>query len=208
MGRQRRAHMQPQGSTHALAQFWEKNGVNTLPTQEKPLFAVASWDGKRSSTDIVDHASDGDLNGVMGCIEAGANLDCRDRDGCTALIAACEGGFERPVAALLAGGAKVDVQDDWGCTALMAAVESCHLKIVSSLLAFGADITLRDDSGRTARSIARNNQGTVIATILDQAAQLDAVAHDDIKQAVEQDTVANENVNGVGQSGAELVVKI
>uniref|UniRef100_A0A803TDC5 Uncharacterized protein n=1 Tax=Anolis carolinensis TaxID=28377 RepID=A0A803TDC5_ANOCA len=87
-------------------------------------------------------------------LRAGANVDCTDTEGRTALRAAAWGGHEDIVATLLEHGADVNRADTEGRTALIAAAYMGHREIVALLLAHGAHVDHTDVDGRTALSVA------------------------------------------------------
>jgi len=84
-------------------------------------------------------------------ITKGAEVNHRERDGCTALMNAAGNGDTQVVNALLRNGASVNLADDEGETALMkAAAFSCSEETVTALLSAGADLSARDHKGRNA----------------------------------------------------------
>lgn len=85
-------------------------------------------------------------------VDAGAEIDWRDRVGRTALSHAAEGPRVEPVRFLLDAGAAVDALDDDGLTPLLRGVFSMDTSeaVVAALVAAGADVSVRDpDYGMT-----------------------------------------------------------
>ena len=84
-------------------------------------------------------------------IAKGAEVNHRERGGCTALMNAGGNGDTPAVNALLRSGASVNLADNEGETALMkAAATSCNEETVKALVSAGADLNARDHKGRNA----------------------------------------------------------
>jgi len=96
----------------------------------------------------------------------GAQVDARDKWGCTALTTAAYYGDPDVMRALIAGGADVNASGESGWTALMNAAEAGHLKAVKLLLDHGADQSARNDRGRTALSIAIGKHHRAVVALL------------------------------------------
>lgn len=104
-------------------------------------------------------ARDGDLETVQRLIEAGVDVDARDRYGQTALMRAAHGGHRAVVERLVARGAELDVTAKFNLTALMLAVIAGHAAVVRVLAAAGADPSVRGRgapgfAGKTAYDLA------------------------------------------------------
>lgn len=89
---------------------------------------------------------------MLALLRAGFEVDTRDRDGRTLLMAAAAGGPSTRVAALLHAKADANARDQRGTTPLLYAAGSPHwgLDKVSLLLAGGADPNIGDGDGTTA----------------------------------------------------------
>ena len=83
-------------------------------------------------------------------LEAGAEKDANDSDGCTALMAAACSGFAEVVQLLLDAGAQKDLRDSVGRTALINAAGYGHFSVVRVLLEAHAHTEFCDNSGNTA----------------------------------------------------------
>jgi ankyrin repeat protein len=97
-------------------------------------------------------------------IDAGAELEARDNDGCTALIHAARYGDTANAQKLLQLGAVYDVQDSTGLTPLLAACqnpEGCGA-LVQQLLSLGADAKQRDSSYANASVVHEDGQRQAI----------------------------------------------
>ncbi len=104
--------------------------------------------------DLVKAASTGNLSRVLALIEEGVDVDLKNNNGTTALIASIDEGHEEIVHALLDKGANVD-QAKNGVTALIMASSLGQETIVQALLTKGAQVNLKDDFGGTALKYAR-----------------------------------------------------
>ena len=115
------------------------------------------------------------LESIQLLLDAGADLDARDRRGDTALIIACRNpaGVHLPVVtALLRAGAKVDDRGSGGMTPLMcAALCDDTGQAVRTLLEASADVRARDNRGWTApmHATCRRREHLEIVQLLVQA---------------------------------------
>ena len=76
------------------------------------LAAAAGLAVARSHALLVDAAGRGDLARVQAFLRAGVNIEQRDADGRTAILAATDGNYLDVVRELIAGGANVNAQDN------------------------------------------------------------------------------------------------
>ncbi len=107
-------------------------------------------------------------------VEAGADVDQRDRRDKTALMAACESGHFEYAALLLKNGASVNLANAEGWTPLIYAVSNEDVETVELLLAAGADVNAANDFGETAllKAVYRNNK-KLVALLLENGAKID-----------------------------------
>ena len=101
----------------------------------------------------------GDIEALERELQAGLDVDARDRYGQTGLMLAALHGQRRTVAWLLEHGASLDDTAKYRLSALMLAVVNGRKEIVHMLIAAGADQTLRgsgapDFAGKTAYELA------------------------------------------------------
>lgn len=105
-------------------------------------------------------------------IDAGADVNARDRTGSTTLMFAASGPFPDTVALLLDRGAQINAIDgNEHFTPLMWAAAEGQAEVVALLLKRGADATLQDVDGDTAESFAAQKGHTAIIKIIQAAAQ-------------------------------------
>jgi ankyrin repeat protein len=121
---------------------------------------------ERQSTPLHKAALKGLFEAVKILTERGAQLDCEDEAGYTALQISAFQGFDNIVALLLSKGANVNHQDEvfaqswpavtqqltpvaWksgdGYTALQLACQEGHVKVIATLLGNGGDVDLQND---------------------------------------------------------------
>jgi ankyrin repeat protein len=117
-------------------------------------------------------AIDGDLDTIESQIEAGSDVDAKDKYGQTALMLAAVRGHEAVVQRLIAAGADLDVTAKWGLSAAMLAVVNHHPAIVEALAKAGADLRLIGTGeggfyGKTAADLARENGQVDLADYLE-----------------------------------------
>jgi len=123
----------------------------------------------------------GDAERVRALLEAGADVDARDRHGQTALMLAAHRGHRRVVEALLERAPRLDVTARLGLSALMLAVVAGHEEIARLLVGAGADRSLRGTgapgfAGRTAGDLARDRGLHALARELEPDRQAPAPA--------------------------------
>ena len=109
---------------------------------------------EKRKSDVFLAQFDNDLTALRKLLDAGEDVDARDRDGNTVLIYAA--GFAQTafVRELIARGADVNAQDKEGHTALHAAAGTHSLEIVELLLRHGANVDACDRHWNTPLSKA------------------------------------------------------
>ena len=85
----------------------------------------------------------GDIETLEGALQAGGDVDARDRYGQSGLMLAAMHGERQTVAWFIEHGASLDHTAKYRLSALMLAVLNGHREIVRTLIAAGADLTLR-----------------------------------------------------------------
>ncbi|OLQ11111.1 Ankyrin repeat domain-containing protein 50 [Symbiodinium microadriaticum] len=100
---------------------------------------------------LLIHASEnGQADVVQLLLEAGADKNLCDIDGCSPLLTAAKGGHAPVLRLLLEAGAQVDLPSSGGRTALMCAASEGHQAVLQLLLEAGAQKDARDNRGNTA----------------------------------------------------------
>ncbi|XP_038710567.1 protein VAPYRIN-like isoform X2 [Tripterygium wilfordii] len=110
------------------------------------------------------------------------SLDCRDKEGRTALHLAASKGNIRCAQVLLESGADKDARSINGRTALHRAAANGDRSMVELLIEMGGDPTIEDDKGLSALDVARNEGIEEILEVMEQGEQvLMAARRGDIK---------------------------
>jgi uncharacterized protein len=99
---------------------------------------------------LVEAAGRGDLARVQALLRAGADIEQRDANGRTAVLAATDGNHVEVVRALIARGANVNAQDRQRDSAFLLAGARGYTDIVRATLAAGADLKSTNRFGGTA----------------------------------------------------------
>jgi ankyrin repeat protein len=123
------------------------------------IAAGAAW--ASDADELVQKVWAGDLEGISQLLDAGAEVDARNKDGSTALVlAASFRGYEDVVELLVSRGADVNATAGNGMTPLMAAATVSKTG-AELLLSKGADVRARSADGATAllRCLMGNLEG-------------------------------------------------
>ncbi len=99
--------------------------------------------------DLVAAAAEGNLGRVKRLLATAADVDQRDKQGCTALLRAAGGGHPTVVTSLLAEGADAELAASNGTTPLGAAVLGDHREIVKLLVDRGVPVDQHQRFGLT-----------------------------------------------------------
>lgn len=115
-----------------------------------------------------------DINRLERAIEAGADLNARDKRGLTGLMHAADRGYTLIVELLLKAGADPDMRAVDGPTALFMAVMKEHVEIVELLLEAGADTSIRGLKGLTPMKLAERTKNSEILALLEEKEDFNA----------------------------------
>jgi ankyrin repeat protein len=108
----------------------------------------------------------GDLSDVKRLLAAGAQVDAREKNGITALMAACLEGHREIVGLLLANGAEVNAKTIDGETPLMYASIRGDCNIAAMLLTRGAAVNAKTREGKTALTFATRMKHPLVKDLL------------------------------------------
>jgi uncharacterized protein len=135
------------------------------------LELAAEAEANRPAEDLFNAVENGDATAVQALLANGADVNAKDADGGTALMAACQKGHREVVQALFAHGAtQVNAKTKYsGVSALMEASENGHLDVVQALLEKGADVNTKSDDGRIALTLATQKGHADVGALLVQA---------------------------------------
>jgi uncharacterized protein len=121
---------------------FRKSGIlNGMRMVTAVIAILALWAtvSKAGGYDLVYAAYYGDLSEVKRLLAAGAEVNAKDKNGITPLMAASLAGHREVVEFLLAKGAEVNAQDKSGKTALMFATRMNHPEVRELLIKTGAN---------------------------------------------------------------------
>jgi ankyrin repeat protein len=142
-------------------------------------------------------------------IKSGANLNARDEDGQTVLMAMAPYGELATFQALISKGAALDVTDDEGRTVLMAAVANEDSAITEFLIRMGADIEAQASDGTTALMIAAQTDRTkTLALLIAAGAKVNATDAEGQTVLLRVSwNASDEVVQALLNAGADITVK-
>lgn len=133
--------------------LWRKKPVQDTGSKEQgDAPAILKY---TTSVAIVLLAAGGQKDKVRQLLDAGMDVDKRDENGRTALIAAARRGHAQIVGMLLEEGCNVNATDTSGRTALIYAAREGFPPVVKLLLRGGADASIADRRGQTALDYAK-----------------------------------------------------
>ena len=108
------------------------------------------------------------LDAARFLLNAGADVNTRDKSGETPLIQAAGLGYQEVVALLLEQGAEVNIRNEDEETALSKAVRSGYSEICETLLVAGADIQTQNDMGQYLSDVSLPRKHQQVLNILTQ----------------------------------------
>lgn len=119
-----------------------------------------------ATEDLFEAAQDKDTTPqkIQSLIESGANVNAKDKDGWTALMAGVRYTTNPEVVeVLINAGADINAKSNGGCTPLMlAAYNNSNSEVVKALINAGADINAKDKNGIEAVAYAQHNENPEI----------------------------------------------
>lgn len=107
-------------------------------------------------------------------INAGADIEARDKDENTPLHEVCVAGNLKIVRLLLTAGAKIEAVAGCNWTPLQIACAGGHVDVVCELLAAGANIEARDKEGLTPLHLACQTSTEIVRVLVAADADLEA----------------------------------
>ncbi|MBT3350787.1 MAG: hypothetical protein HOJ95_02070 [Nitrospinaceae bacterium] len=135
---------------------------------------VAGCGGSARSV-LIDAAQGGKLQAVNILIQAGADLNVKDKDNFTPLIWAAHKKHASIVKALIKANADLNQKTDLGDTALIWAVRNDDSEIANLLIKAGADLNIRNEEGHTALiRVVQEGNVEMAKTLIDGGADINA----------------------------------
>ncbi len=130
------------------------------------------------SADLHGDAAAGNLTAIRQALDAGGDVNARDKDGATALHCAVEKDHAAVVNLLIERGANVNARRRDGATPLHLAARNRGETIAWSLLAAGADRDLADGAGLRPMDVARRARNAELERLLRGCDFTETLAHD------------------------------
>ena len=125
-------------------------------------------------------AEKGNLGTLVSALNSGADIQCKDGHGNSALHIAARKGHDTIVKTLVDRGLDVNTQGDEGVTPLMTAAYRGHESTVNILISAGADITCKDKYPNNALHLAAiYGHDTIVKTLVDHGLDIDTRGHRD-----------------------------
>lgn len=138
----------------------------------------ANPDARRSEdgdTPLMIAASRGDLELLCILLDSGAEIECRNDEGRTALMRSANAQITEK---LLDAGADIEAKDRHSVNALMLAAVDGKVDVTKTLLAHGADMEERWEAGQTPLIIAAQSGHTnMVELLLEQGADVNALCN-------------------------------
>ena len=130
-------------------------------------------------TALLASAADGNVEIVKSLIEAGSNVDVKDKDGNSAVILAAWNGHEKVLKMLQGGKSNMAVMNNKGSTALMFAARHGHDEAVKVLIDSKVNLSIRNDYGFSALMLAADHgHEKVVKLLLEADIEINAQSND------------------------------
>ena len=110
-------------------------------------------------------------------IDAGSDINAKDRFGVTSLMFAAITGSDEIMKKLIERGADVNAKDNYGRTALVEMLTTendCPPEIIQTLIDAGADVNVKIERGLTPLMLAADGDPKILRILIDAGADLDA----------------------------------
>ncbi len=104
---------------------------------------------ERETNPLLKAVKDNDASTIQKLIDAGIDVEVKDKTGNTALMHAAYAGHAEIVKALIAAGASINAKNHSDRTALMYATSKGHIEIMVVLITGGAEVNVQDRTGWT-----------------------------------------------------------
>jgi ribosomal protein S18 acetylase RimI-like enzyme len=126
--------------------YYEQNGKkvkayfdeDTFKTKEQIIWLMSQKTQKEKNKKLIKAAREGYTELVKLLLDAGADIEAKDKYGYTALIRAASNGYTEVVKLLLDAGADIEAKKENGDTALIRAASNGHTEVVKLLKQYGA----------------------------------------------------------------------
>ena len=172
--------------------------------------AAPSWSEseKISDTQFFLLCADGNTQGVIEAIKAGANVNAK-YDGWTALMYAASKGHAEIVNALINANADINAKAQLDVTVLMIAAGLGHTEVVNTLIKAGVDVNAKNKLEATALMAAiENGHVEIVNALIKAGADINAKAKLDVTTLMTAAILGRtEIVNTLIEAGADVNAK-
>ena len=139
-------------------EFKNEDVINALEGKGANEVVISKEEAERLGGELIPSAKEGDLDKVEQLIDAGADLNIKDKYGNTALLLASRKGHTEIVDKLISCKANLDLVDNYGWTALMEASYKGYTEIVEKLIDVGADVNVKNVHGKKVIRVAKDKE--------------------------------------------------
>ena len=136
---------------------------------------------EKKNSEYLEAAEEGELETLVTLLDAGADINCKDEDGNSALHLAAEEDHDEIVKTLVDRGLDVNTRGENGWTPLMHAATEGNESLVNFLIEAGADITCRILGGDNALHLAAFwGHDTIVQMLVDRGLDVNSCGRDDM----------------------------
>src|ERR1700722_4844548 len=127
------------------------------------------WKVKQANHKLLNAARTGNMKGMMAALDAGADVNARDRNQNTPLIEATCDGHLHLARLLIASGADVNAKNNCQDTPLLGAAIGGYADFAQLLIDNGADINAKNYTEWSAMDYAVAREHTAVIAVLEKA---------------------------------------
>lgn len=131
-----------------------------------PFFSI-------TKTQLMRGAQEGHVQVVKMLLQAGAQVNRRNRAHLTALMLAAQRGHAEVCQLLIEYGAELDAMTHQNSTSLLLACKRGNTAVVRVLVTAGCELSVKDSRGRTVRQVAQRREQKELVELLDPSVQID-----------------------------------
>ena len=162
-------------TTSAIRRFQLDNGLPVTGKLDEQTRAKLISKKQPSQVSFIESIKKDDPITVKALIDAGADVNAKDKLGEAPLHIAAVRGYNEITSLLIAEGADVNTRNQHGLTPLHAAAWSGHKETVALLIAKGANINAKDEDGVTPLHVsALSGAQKTMALLIDKGADVNA----------------------------------
>lgn len=162
-------------TTSAIKRFQQDNGLPVTGHLDEKTRAKLIIKKRPSQVSFIEAIKRDDIITVKALIEAGADINAKDKSGETSLHIAAVRGYQEIASLLIVEGADVNSRNARKLTPLHAAAWSGHKETVALLIDNGANINVKDEDGVTPLHVsALSGSHQTMALLISHGADINA----------------------------------